>query len=97
MADIKASSNLDDNIKIPWAPLSYTVSTMHCITVSLAGGGTGLGSMWGRQQAMSMLMDAGFEDVEVREIETVTPSTTTTSRSNEDVDRQVVISALLGW
>jgi hypothetical protein len=52
---------------------------MRCITVSLAGGGAGLGSMWGRQQAMSMLMDAGFEDVEVREIETVTPSTTTTS------------------
>lgn len=38
-----------------------------------------------------------LEDVEVREIETVTPSTTTTSRSNEDVDRQVVISVLLGW
>jgi SAM-dependent methyltransferase len=70
MADIKASSNLEDNIEIPWAPLSYTISTMHCMTVSLAGGGTGLGNMWGRQLATSMLIDAGFEHVEVREIET---------------------------
>jgi hypothetical protein len=42
---------------------------MHCMTVSLAGGGTGLGSMWGRQLAMSMLADAGFSDVDVREID----------------------------
>ena len=70
MADIKASSNLEDNIEIPWAPMSYTISTMHCMTVSLAGGGTGLGGMWGRQLAISMLIDAGFTDVEVREVET---------------------------
>ncbi len=68
MADIKASSNLEDNIEIPWAPLSYTVSTMHCMTVSLAEGGTGLGSMWGMQLTKSMLTDAGFDDVKVREI-----------------------------
>jgi SAM-dependent methyltransferase len=70
MADIKASSHLEDNIEIPWAPMSYTISTMHCMTVSLAGGGRGLGSMWGQQLATSMLTDAGFKDVEVREIET---------------------------
>jgi SAM-dependent methyltransferase len=70
MADIKASSNLEDNIEIPWASLLYTISTMHCMTVSLAGGGTGLGSMWGMQLATSMLIDAGFKNVEVREVET---------------------------
>jgi SAM-dependent methyltransferase len=70
MADIKASSNLEENLEIPWAPMSYTVSTMHCMTVSLAGGGTGLGNMWGRQLATSMLTDAGFKDIEVCEIET---------------------------
>jgi SAM-dependent methyltransferase len=70
MSDIKASSDLEDNTEIPWAPMSYTISTMHCMTVSLAGGGTGLGSMWGRQLAVSMLVDAGFADVEVREVET---------------------------
>jgi SAM-dependent methyltransferase len=70
MADIKASSNLEDDIEIPWAPLLYAISTMHCMTVSLAGGGTGLGSMWGRQLATSMLIDAEFKNVEVREVET---------------------------
>jgi 2-polyprenyl-3-methyl-5-hydroxy-6-metoxy-1,4-benzoquinol methylase len=69
MADIKASTNLEDNIEIPWAPLLYTISTMHCMTVSLAGGGTGLGSMWGRQLATSMLSNAGFKNIEIREIE----------------------------
>jgi SAM-dependent methyltransferase len=70
MADIKASSHLEDNIEIPWAPMSYAISTMHCMTVSLAGGGAGLGSMWGRQLATSMLADAGFKDIEVREVQT---------------------------
>jgi SAM-dependent methyltransferase len=70
MADIKASSRLEENLGIPWAPMSYTISTMHCMTVSLAGGGAGLGSMWGQQLATSMLADAGFEEFEVREVET---------------------------
>jgi 2-polyprenyl-3-methyl-5-hydroxy-6-metoxy-1,4-benzoquinol methylase len=70
MADIKASSHLEDNVQIPWAPMSYTVSTMHCMTVSLADGGAGLGSMWGQQLAMTMLSEAGFKDVEVREVDT---------------------------
>ena len=70
MGDIKASSHLEENIQIPLAPLFYTISTMHCMTVSLAGGGTGLGTMWGQQLATSMLADAGFADAEVREVET---------------------------
>jgi 2-polyprenyl-3-methyl-5-hydroxy-6-metoxy-1,4-benzoquinol methylase len=70
MADIKASSHLEENTQIPLAPFFYTISTMHCMTVSLAGGGTGLGNMWGKQLATSMLTDAGFKDVEVREVET---------------------------
>ena len=37
MADIKASSHLEENIQIPLAPFLYTISTMHCMTVSLAG------------------------------------------------------------
>ncbi len=69
MGDIKASSHLEENIQMPLAPLFYTISTMHCMTVSLAGGGTGLGNMWGQQLAASMLADAGFTDVEVREVE----------------------------
>jgi hypothetical protein len=38
------------------------------MTVSLASGGAGLGAMWGRQQAESMLADAGFGEVDVREL-----------------------------
>jgi hypothetical protein len=47
----------------------YTTSLMHCMTVSLALGGAGLGTAWGTQLATSMLADAGFADVQVAEIE----------------------------
>ncbi|MGE2730302.1 class I SAM-dependent methyltransferase [Mycolicibacterium vaccae] len=70
MVDIKASSRLEDNIGVPFAPYLYTVSTMHCMSVSLGLGGDGLGTCWGRELATSMLANAGFEDVAVCEIET---------------------------
>lgn len=69
MVDIKASSRLEENIGVPLAPYLYTVSTMHCMSVSLAYGGAGLGTVWGRQLATSMLADAGFADVAVFEVE----------------------------
>ena len=69
MVDIKASSKLEDNVGVPFAPYLYTVSTMHCMSVSLGLDGDGLGTVWGRQLATSMLADAGFGDVQVREIE----------------------------
>jgi 2-polyprenyl-3-methyl-5-hydroxy-6-metoxy-1,4-benzoquinol methylase len=69
MVDIKASSQLEDNIDVPLAAYIYTVSTMHCMSVSLAFGGAGLGTAWGRQLATSMLADAGFRDVRVEEVE----------------------------
>ena len=69
MVDIKASSRLEDNIGIPMAPYLYTVSTMHCMSVSLGLDGAGLGTVWGRQLATSMLADAGFTDVAITEIE----------------------------
>jgi SAM-dependent methyltransferase len=69
MVDIKASTQLADNIGAPLATYLYTVSTMHCMSVSLGLDGAGLGTCWGRQLATSMLTDAGFTDVVVREIE----------------------------
>ena len=48
MVDIKASSRLEDNIGIPMAPYLYTVSTMHCMSVSLGLDGAGLGTVWGQ-------------------------------------------------
>ncbi|WP_237568745.1 class I SAM-dependent methyltransferase [Mycolicibacterium lacusdiani] len=69
MVDIKASSRLEDNIGVPMASYLYTVSTMHCMSVSLGLDGAGLGTVWGRQLATSMLADAGFHDVDVSEID----------------------------
>lgn len=69
MVDIKASSRLEDNVGEPLSTYLYTVSTMHCMTVSLALDGVGLGTCWGHQLATSMLNDAGFADVQMREIE----------------------------
>ena len=45
------SSNLEDNLANPMAPFIYAVSTLHCLTVSLADGGAGLGTAWGEQTA----------------------------------------------
>ncbi|MDI3312764.1 MAG: methyltransferase domain-containing protein [Mycobacterium sp.] len=69
MADIKASSRLEDNIGLPFSPFLYTISTMHCMTVSLAHGGAGLGTVWGQQLALSMLEEAGFAGVRTAEVE----------------------------
>ena len=69
MADIKASSRLEDNVGVPMSTYLYTISMMHCMTVSLALDGAGLGTAWGTQLATSMLADAGFDDVAVAEIE----------------------------
>jgi hypothetical protein len=67
MLDVWASSELADNIGVPMAPYLYTMSTMHCMSVSLAGGGPGLGTAWGHQVATRMLHDAGFKDVQLFE------------------------------
>jgi 2-polyprenyl-3-methyl-5-hydroxy-6-metoxy-1,4-benzoquinol methylase len=69
MADIKASSRLEDNVGVPLSTYLYTTSLMHCMTVSLAADGVGLGAAWGTQLATSMLADAGFAEVLVAEVE----------------------------
>jgi len=68
MVDIAAGSRLADNRDHPMGPFLYTVSLMHCMPVGLVDGGTGLGMMWGREQAAAMLQAAGFSAVEVSEI-----------------------------
>lgn len=61
--DIRASSNLEDNLTHPMGPFIYVVSLLHCMTVSLSEGGMGLGTAWGHQLATRMLHEAGFADV----------------------------------
>jgi trans-aconitate methyltransferase len=67
MVEPRASSHLEGNLANPLAPLLYSISTLHCLTVSLAGGGAGLGTAWGEELARSMLAEAGFVDVAVHE------------------------------
>ncbi len=69
MADIAGSSNLEENLEHPMAPWLYTVSLFHCMTVSLALDGEGLGTMWGEQKARELLAEAGFTSVDVRSLE----------------------------
>jgi 2-polyprenyl-3-methyl-5-hydroxy-6-metoxy-1,4-benzoquinol methylase len=68
MQDILASSQLENNLENPIATFLYTISTMHCMTVSLAQGGAGLGTCWGRELAEKMLHDAGFHNVTVEKL-----------------------------
>lgn len=65
MIEFKFSSNLEKNLENPFAPLYYGMSLMHCVTVSLACNGPGLGAVWGEESARQMLSDAGFTDVKV--------------------------------
>jgi ubiquinone/menaquinone biosynthesis C-methylase UbiE len=65
MQDIAGHTKLADNMDNALAPFNYTISCMHCMSVSLAAGGPGLGAMWGKEKALEMLTAAGFEDVRV--------------------------------
>lgn len=69
MVDVRAASNIAENREHPLAPFLYTVSCMHCMTVSLALGGEGLGAAWGEQKALELLAEAGFSGAEVKQVE----------------------------
>jgi 2-polyprenyl-3-methyl-5-hydroxy-6-metoxy-1,4-benzoquinol methylase len=68
MQDIAASSHVHNNLDHPVGPFLYTISCMHCMTVSLAQDGAGLGAMWGEEKAREMLRAAGFNKVEVKQL-----------------------------
>jgi SAM-dependent methyltransferase len=68
MQDIAGSSHVHHNVDHPMGPFLYTISCMHCMTVSLAYHGAGLGAMWGKEMALEMLADASFTSVEVHQL-----------------------------
>lgn len=68
MQDIKGSSQVHKNIDHPLGTLLYTISCMHCMTVSLAQGGEGLGAMWGEEKTREYLTQAGFHSIEKHEL-----------------------------
>ena len=68
-ADLCASSHLGENLDHPIGTFGYTVSCMHCMSVSLAYDGEGLGAMWGAQKAREIFTDAGFSVEEVARVD----------------------------
>ncbi|MDP3966742.1 MAG: class I SAM-dependent methyltransferase [Nocardioides sp.] len=96
MGDIKASSRPDENVDLPAAPFLYAISLMHCMTVSLAQGGTGLGAVWGEQTATRMLREAGLGSVEVRVVEGDFVNSYYIARLGRRVDQPLPRGALSG-
>jgi ubiquinone/menaquinone biosynthesis C-methylase UbiE len=68
MQDIKGSSHVYKNVDHPIGTFLYTISTMHCMTVSLSQGGEGLGAMWGEEKAREYLETAGFRSIVTNEL-----------------------------
>lgn len=68
MQDIKGSSHVYHNMDHPIGTFLYAVSCLHCMTVSLAQGGEGLGAMWGEEKTREYLQRAGFRSVEKHEL-----------------------------
>jgi len=68
MAAAQQGGDVEKNLDQPMAPFFYCASTMHCMTVSLAYDGAGLGAMWGEELAREMFSDAGFTNIDVRTI-----------------------------
>jgi SAM-dependent methyltransferase len=59
MVEPAAGDTLEQNLH-PGGALLYGMSTLHCMTVSLAHGGEGLGTAWGPKAAETLCRDAGF-------------------------------------
>jgi ubiquinone/menaquinone biosynthesis C-methylase UbiE len=68
MQEIKGSSFVHKNVNHPVGTFLYTASCLHCMTVSLAQGGEGLGAMWGEEKTREYLQRAGFRSIETHEL-----------------------------
>ena len=68
MQDIAGSSFVEKNMDHPIGSFLYTISCLHCMSVSLGQDGKGLGAMWGKELAIEMLKEAGFTGIEVKEL-----------------------------
>lgn len=63
MQDISGTSHVHKDIEHPIGTFLYTISCMHCMTVSLAQDGEGLGAMWGEERTREYLQKAGFRSI----------------------------------
>jgi SAM-dependent methyltransferase len=62
MVEPRAETPVEENLDAPMAPFLYAISAMHCMQVSLAYDGEGVGAAWGDQMAREFLREAGFEE-----------------------------------
>jgi SAM-dependent methyltransferase len=62
-SEAEASDRLEENLT-PMGRAMYAASTMHCMTVSLAQGGEGLGAVIGKRLARELASQAGFASFE---------------------------------
>lgn len=69
MQDISGTGHVHKDVEHPIGTLLYTVSCMHCMTVSLAQGGEGLGAMWGEEKTREYLGRAGFTSVSTHRLD----------------------------
>jgi SAM-dependent methyltransferase len=69
MQDIDGHTRHHDNLEHPLGPFIYAISCLHCMTVSLAQGGEGLGAMWGVEKMEELLGAAGFASTEFARLE----------------------------
>jgi 2-polyprenyl-3-methyl-5-hydroxy-6-metoxy-1,4-benzoquinol methylase len=63
MQDINGTSHMEKDTEHPLGTFFYAISCMHCMSVSLAQGGEGLGAMWGEEKTREYLNKAGFNSV----------------------------------
>ncbi|HUO03975.1 MAG TPA: class I SAM-dependent methyltransferase [Candidatus Binataceae bacterium] len=59
MVEMNVSSKLEENLN-PMGRLLYSVSTLYCMTTSLAHGGAGIGACMGEARARELASAAGF-------------------------------------
>lgn len=65
MVEPRAADRVHDNAANPFARFLYGISCMHCVPVSLAQGGPGLGACWGETRARLAAQEAGFSSFAV--------------------------------
>lgn len=68
MVEPVAGDDLTENLH-PAGALTYAMSTLHCMTQSLAHGGAGLGAAWGPRRAEDHCRRAGFSGFERLEVQ----------------------------
>jgi hypothetical protein len=57
--EINISNQVGDNLR-PMGKMIYSVSTLYCMTTSLAHGGAGIGAAMGEPKARELAATAGF-------------------------------------